>query len=255
MTISQNRCIVTSRIDSWNDSKSIDASKLKTSAISARGVEMVYQSGKQRYVALKGIDLDIPKGTIQLLMGHSGSGKTTLLSILAGILTPTSGRVNLLGKEITQMSRKKLSQFRRDNIGFIFQGFNLFGALNAVENVQLALEIKGIKGKSATNQALELLDMVGLANKANLLPRDLSGGQKQRIAIARALAGNPKLIMADEPTAALDSHNGQAVIELLCNLAKEGGSTVVMVTHDSRIQSFADNVAFLEDGAITENYL
>jgi putative ABC transport system ATP-binding protein len=188
-------------------------------------------------------------------MGHSGSGKTTLLSILAGILTPTSGKVNLLGEEITRMSRKKLSRFRRDNIGFIFQGFNLFGALNAVENVQLALEIKGIKGKSATNQALELLDMVGLSNKANLLPRDLSGGQKQRIAIARALAGNPRLIMADEPTAALDSHNGQAVIELLCNLAKEGGSTVVMVTHDSRIQSFADNVAFLEDGEITENYL
>ena len=146
MTISQNRCIVTSRIDSWNDSKSTDLSKLKTSAISARGVEMVYQSGKQRYVALKGIDVDVPKCTIQLLMGHSGSGKTTLLSILAGILTPTSGEINLLGEEITRMSAKKLSRFRRDSIGFIFQGFNLFGALNAVENVLVALEIKGIKG-------------------------------------------------------------------------------------------------------------
>ncbi|MEM9922255.1 MAG: ABC transporter ATP-binding protein [Cyanobacteria bacterium P01_D01_bin.50] len=247
--------MVTSRIDSWNNSKSTHVSKLKTSAISARGVEMVYQSGRQRYLALKGVDLDVPQGTIQLLMGHSGSGKTTLLSILAGILTPTKGEVNLLGKEITRMSRKKLSHFRRNNIGFIFQGFNLFGALNAVENVQLALEIKGIRGKSATNQALELLNMVGLADKANLLPRDLSGGQKQRVAIARALAGNPQLIMADEPTAALDSHNGQAVIELLCNLAREGGSTVVMVTHDSRIQNFADNVAFLEDGEISENTL
>ena len=224
-------------------------------SISVHQLNHYFGSGQLRKQALFDINLEIAAGEIVIMTGPSGSGKTTLLSILAGILTPTSGEINLLGEEITRMSAKKLSRFRRDSIGFIFQGFNLFGALNAVENVQVALEIKGIKGKSATNQALELLDMVGLANKANLLPRDLSGGQKQRIAIARALAGNPQLIMADEPTAALDSHNGQAVIELLCNLAREGGSTVVMVTHDSRIQSFADNVAFLEDGEITENYL
>lgn len=224
--------------------------KTRTRAITARGVQMVFQSGAGCFQALKGIDLEIHKGEMHLLMGPSGSGKTTLLSILAGILTPTSGKIYLQGEDITRMSRNQLAQFRLKNIGFIFQGFNLFPALTAAENVEVALNLKGIRGRTARHQARLLLEEVGLGAKAESLPRDLSGGQKQRVAIARALAGNPQLIMADEPTAALDSHNGHAVIELLRKLAKEGGCTVLIVTHDARIMDVADKVLHLEDGVL-----
>ncbi|NJP11084.1 MAG: ABC transporter ATP-binding protein [Leptolyngbyaceae cyanobacterium RU_5_1] len=220
-------------------------------AIVARDVEMVFRSGTEPSLVLKGIDLDIPQGEIQLLMGPSGSGKTTLLSILAGILTPTAGSVCLLGQEITRMSKQQLSNFRLNNIGFIFQGFNLFPALTALENVEVALKVKGVRGTVARRDAHELLSQVGLEDRMNYLPRDLSGGQKQRVAIARALVGNPKLIMADEPTASLDSHSGHAVIELLRDLAKKGGRTVLIVTHDSRLIDVADRVAYLEDGILT----
>ena len=213
---------------------------------------MAYQSGQQRYQVLQGIDLKIPSGEIQLLMGPSGSGKTTLLSILAGLLTPTAGQVYLLGEEITRMSRAKLARFRRQNIGFIFQNFNLFPALTAAENIEVVLNIKGIQGTKARYQAQALLEQVGLGLKANQKPSNLSGGQKQRVAIARALAGSPPLIMADEPTAALDSHSGHTVIELLRRLAKEGGCTVLMVTHDPRILDVADRVTYLEDGVLID---
>lgn len=221
-----------------------------STAIQASGIEMVYFSGRQSFKVLKGIDLKVQRGDIQLLMGPSGSGKTTLLSILAGLLTPTSGQVLLLGQEITKMSRKRLAQYRLNHIGFIFQGFNLFPALTARENVEVAFGIKGIHGQKAHQQAQLLLDQVGLGDKANLLPRDLSGGQKQRVAIARALADHPPLIMADEPTAALDSKSGHDVIALLGRLAKEEGSTVLMVTHDPRIVDVADRILDLEDGMI-----
>ncbi|MGB3404696.1 MAG: ABC transporter ATP-binding protein [Microcoleaceae cyanobacterium] len=219
-------------------------------AIQASGIEMIYHSGRQSFKVLKGIDLKVQRGDIQLLMGPSGSGKTTLLSILAGLLTPTSGQVLLLGQEITKMSRKRLAQYRLNHIGFIFQGFNLFPALTARENVEVAFGIKGIQGPKAHQEAQQLLDQVGLGDKANLLPRDLSGGQKQRVAIARALADHPPLIMADEPTAALDSKSGHDVITLLGRLAKEEGSTVLMVTHDPRIIGVADRILDLEDGMI-----
>ncbi|MGK7874580.1 MAG: ABC transporter ATP-binding protein [Xenococcaceae cyanobacterium] len=224
--------------------------KSKTSAITAKGLEMVFQLGSQRFQGLKGIDLSISSGDIQLLMGPSGSGKTTLLSILAGLITPTAGSVHLLGQEITSMSSNELTQFRLQNIGFIFQDFNLFGALSAAENVELALNIKGIRGKNARHQAQILLEAVGLADKGKLLSCHLSGGQKQRVAIARALAGNPRLIMADEPTAALDSHSGQAIVELLYQLAKERGCTVLIVSHDPRIVKSADSILYLEDGQL-----
>ncbi|WP_068817481.1 ABC transporter ATP-binding protein [Phormidesmis priestleyi] len=229
---------------------SISAERTEVNAIVARGIEMIYQSGAERFRALKNIDLDVKRGDIQLLMGPSGSGKTTLLSILAGILTPTAGSVSLLGEEIFKLSGSKLAHFRLQNIGFIFQGFNLFPALTAIENVEVALNLKGIRKGAARQQALGLLDQVGLSQQAKRHPQDLSGGQKQRVAIARALAGNPRLIMADEPTAALDSHNGHAVIELLRNLAKEKGRTVLIVTHDPRIIDVADSVAYLEDGVL-----
>lgn len=223
----------------------------KGKAIAATAVQMVYQSGgAESFHALKGIDLEVKEGDIQILMGPSGSGKTTLLSILAGILTPTTGNVVVFGEEITSLSRDKLAQFRLQNIGFIFQGFNLFPALSAAENIELVLNIKGTKGKAAKQQAQALLEQVGLEDKVNHKPGDLSGGQKQRVAIARALAGNPKLILADEPTAALDSDSGHKVISLIRQLAKEGGSTVLMVTHDSRLVDVADRVAYLEDGVL-----
>lgn len=219
-------------------------------AIATSDIEMVYQSGNHSVPVLKGIDLSVSKGDIQLLMGPSGSGKTTLLSILGGILRPTSGSVHLLGQDITQLSPTELAEFRLKNIGFIFQGFNLFDALTATENLEVALKMKGMRPRIARLEARVLLEQVGLADRANHRPRDLSGGQKQRVAIARALAGDPQIIMADEPTAALDSHSGQGVIELLRKLAKESGRTVLMVTHDPRIQKVADRVTYLEDGEL-----
>ncbi|WP_071518773.1 ABC transporter ATP-binding protein [Geitlerinema sp. PCC 9228] len=219
-------------------------------AIESKGIEMVFYAGNQSTRVLKDINLQITKGEIHLLMGPSGSGKTTLLSILAGLLTPTRGSVSLLGTEITQLSGKELSRFRLEKIGFIFQGFNLFSALTARENVQLALNLKGIKKQEARRQAMHLLEQVGLADKADQQPKDLSGGQKQRVAIARALAGYPPIIMADEPTAALDSVSGHAIIDLLSRLAKEEGATVLIVTHDPRILDVADRVICVEDGQL-----
>jgi putative ABC transport system ATP-binding protein len=229
-----------------------DAS-VNIAAIAATDVSMVYQTGGERYQALKGVDLTVRTGDIQLLMGPSGSGKTTFLSILAGILTPTTGTIKLLNEDITQLSKSKLAKFRLHHIGFIFQGFNLFPALTALENIEIVLNLKGLKGAAARHNAQLLLEQVGLGNKAKSLPRDLSGGQKQRVAIARALAGDPALIMADEPTAALDSQNGHAVIDLLRQLAKERGRTVLLVTHDPRILNVADHVAYLEDGLMQSN--
>jgi putative ABC transport system ATP-binding protein len=250
MTVSQLRTIERSEADTWPASTPLFLPRSAAYAVSAKGIDMTYHSGAGSYQVLRGVDLDIHPGDIQLLMGPSGSGKTTLLSILAGILTPTSGSVSLLGQDITQLSRDQLSKFRLNHIGFIFQGFNLFPALTAVENVEVALKLKGLPKSQRRAEALKLLAQVGLDEKAALLPRDLSGGQKQRVAIARALAGDPKLIMADEPTASLDSQNGYAVIELLRDLAKEGGRTVLIVTHDSRLMDVADRVAHLDDGVL-----
>ena len=219
-------------------------------AIAARGIQMTYQNGSQSQTVLHDVTLGIQPGTVQLLMGPSGSGKTTLLSILGGILSPTAGEVNLLGTNITQLSKRQLANFRLHNIGFIFQGFNLFDALTAAENIVVALKMRGIRPRQARQEALYWLEQVGLGDKANHLPKNLSGGQKQRVAIARALAGNPPLIMADEPTAALDSHSGHVVIEMLCKLAKESDRTVLMVTHDPRIKDVADHITYLEDGKL-----
>lgn len=240
------------RVVTQTNEAGTDSMKAGARAIVAKGVEMVFQSGSQKYQALKGINLDVYRGDIQLLMGPSGSGKTTLLSILGGILTPTSGSVCVTGKDLTRMSRSQLAKFRLKTIGFIFQEFNLFPALTALENIKVALDVKGIRGQAANEEAMNLLEQVGLADWAKHLPRDLSGGQKQRVAIARSLAGNPQIIMADEPTAALDSKSGYAVISLLRRLAKEENRTVLMVTHDPRIIDVADRVAYLEDGMMTD---
>ena len=201
-------------------------------------------------LAVDDFSLVIPSRRITVFVGSSGSGKTTLLSILAGLLTPSAGAVKLLGEEITQLSSAKLAEFRLHHIGFIFQGFNLFPALTALENVEVAFNLKGIRGELARRGSMDLLEQVGLGDRVHRRPQDLSGGQKQRVAIARALVDNPALIMADEPTAALDSQNGHAVIELLRTLAKENDRTVLIVTHDPRIVDVADEVTYLEDGKI-----
>jgi putative ABC transport system ATP-binding protein len=219
-------------------------------AVSGRALEMVYRSGSTRVRALAEVSLDISPGEFLLLMGPSGSGKTTLVSILGGILTPTAGEVTAFGMRITSLTPRQRAKFRLSSVGFVFQGFNLFGALTARENVQLALALKGVRNSPAYTSAVSLLDEVGLAGKAERLPRDLSAGEKQRVAIARALAGSPPLLLADEPTASLDADNGRMVTTLLRTLAKGRGCAVMTVTHDSRIMDVADRVVYLEDGAL-----
>jgi putative ABC transport system ATP-binding protein len=222
-------------------------------AIEVTNVSKTYGTGATASKVLHGVNFALKRGEIVLLMGPSGSGKTTLLSIMGCILRATSGHVTIQGRDITALPERALPRIRLEHIGFIFQGFNLFPALNVLENVELALELKGIRGATAKRQAAELLDRVSLGDKAKSLPADLSGGQKQRVAIARALAGDPGIILADEPTAALDSTSGKLVIELLRELAHEKNRAVVVVTHDNRVLSYADRIVHIEDGRIAND--
>ena len=220
------------------------------SAIAVRQLTKRYEEGATGTLALRGVDLDAHPGELLLLMGPSGSGKTTLLSIMGCILTASSGSVRVAGREVVGLSEKQLPSLRLEHIGFVFQGFNLFPTLTAGENVELMLDLKGISTAKAKKRAHELLEQVGLGGKYGSFPADLSGGQKQRVAIARALAGDPGIILADEPTAALDSHTGRNVMEMMSELAHQRGRAVVIVTHDSRVVSFADRIVKIEDGAI-----
>lgn len=220
------------------------------SAISVRGLTKTYAEGSTGVQALRGADLDVEPGELVLLMGPSGSGKTTLLSIMGCILTASSGTVHIADREVTTLSEKELARVRLEHIGFVFQGFNLFPTLTAAENIELMLDLKGVRGPAAKKRSRELLAQVGLADKYDTFPSDLSGGQKQRVAIARALAGDPGIILADEPTAALDSQTGRTVIEMMRGLAHQRGSAVVIVTHDSRLRDFADRTVLLEDGRV-----
>lgn len=219
-------------------------------AISVRNVTKTYSQGATAVRALKGVDLDVQPGEIVLLMGPSGSGKTTLLSIMGCILQPSTGTVLIHGRQVSGLNEKDLPQVRRKHVGFIFQGFNLFPTLTAGENVELTLDVKGVTGREARRHADVLLERVGLTDKRHVFPADLSGGEKQRVAIARALAGDPDIILADEPTAALDFNTGSSVIALLRDLAHERGRAVVIVTHDIRLQEFSDRVVHIEDGNI-----
>jgi putative ABC transport system ATP-binding protein len=219
-------------------------------AIAVRELTKKYEEGASGTLALRGIDLDVHAGELLMLVGPSGSGKTTLLSIMGCILTASSGSVRIAGREVVGLSEKQLPGLRLEHIGFVFQGFNLFPTLTAGENVELMLDLKGMSTAKAKKRAQELLEQVGLGEKYNSFPADLSGGQKQRIAIARALAGDPRIILADEPTAALDSHTGRTVMEMMRDLAHKRDRAVVIVTHDSRVLDFADRIVRIEDGAI-----
>jgi putative ABC transport system ATP-binding protein len=225
-------------------------SALAANPIAARGITMVFRTGGELFRVLDDVDLEIAGGTVQFLMGPSGVGKTTLLFILAGILTPTAGQVFLMGQNITHCSKCDAAKLRLNQVGFIFQDLNLLAALTTLENIEMALEMKGISGVAARREARILLAKLGLADKADKLPRSLSGGEKQRVAIARGLAGQPQILFADEPTSALDSRNGRVVVELLRGLAHQHHSTVLMATHDHRFTKYADRVWHLEDGKL-----
>jgi len=218
--------------------------------IAASDVDMVYPNGVSPVHALKGVSLEIADGEILLMMGPSGSGKTTLLFVLGGILSPTAGRVVVRDIEITNLDRREKARFRLKHLSFIFQGFNLFRALTARENVELALHARGVRGRVARERTQALLERLGLSRQLDRLPRDLSGGEKQRVAIARALVAEPDVVMADEPTSALDAENGLAVTGLLRELARERGTTVLIASHDMRIAPFANRIVQLNDGRL-----
>lgn len=219
-------------------------------AISVSGLDKSFGTGQARTMALEHVSLDVHPGELVLLMGPSGSGKTTLLSIMGCILKPDAGKLVIHGQDVAGLSEGELCEVRLEHIGFIFQNYNLFPTLRAVENVMVALDLKGIRGPQARQRASEVMESVGLGGKLDSLPEDLSGGQKQRLAFARALVSDPGIILADEPTAALDSVNGRLVIGLLRDLALTHGRCVVVVTHDNRIFEFADRIIRIEDGRI-----
>jgi putative ABC transport system ATP-binding protein len=220
-------------------------------AIVATGVTKTYGEGATAVHALHGVDLTVRRGEVLLMMGPSGSGKTTLLSILGAILGATGGSVRVNGEEIVGRPERDLPRIRLQHIGFVFQGFNLFPALTAADNVALALDVRGVRGRVARARALDALASVGLDHKADRHPADLSGGQKQRVAIARALVGDPAIVLADEPTAALDTESGRTVLDLLRRLAHERERAVVMVTHDHRAAAYADRTVHIADGRLT----
>jgi putative ABC transport system ATP-binding protein len=217
------------------------------SIIETRRVEKLFQEGRETISVLRGIDFSVERGEIVSLEGPSGSGKTTFLSIIGCILTPTSGEVTVDGMPATESN---LAEIRRRSLGFVFQQFNLFPSLTASENVEYALNVKGVRGREARAEAERVIDAVGLGDRKDFLPRDLSGGQKQRVAIARALAGNAPILLADEPTANLDSQVGTQVLDMFRTLAKRENRALVIVTHDPKVRSVADRVVQIRDGRL-----
>jgi putative ABC transport system ATP-binding protein len=219
-------------------------------AVRVRGVTKEFGSGGSLTQALRGVDLDVPYGEMLMLVGPSGCGKTTLVSIVAGTLEPTEGEVQVLGHDLVAMSNGRKVRFRRENVGFIFQAYNLLPALTAVENAAVPLLIAGWRRGHAVEAAADVLERLGLGDRLASLPSELSGGQQQRVAIARALVHEPRLLVCDEPTSALDAANGRITMELIQQVAVQPDRAVIVVTHDSRVYSFADRIAAMEDGRI-----
>ena len=222
----------------------------QSSAVQVRGVTRDFGSGDAVTRALRGVELDIPHGELLMLVGPSGCGKTTLVSIIAGTLQPTGGEVHVLGQDLVAMSPAARVRFRRSNVGFIFQSYNLLPALTAVENAAVPLIIAGWSRARALPNAAALLDRLGLGSRLTNLPSELSGGQQQRVAIARALVHEPRLLICDEPTSALDAENGRITMELIAGLAVRPDRVVIVVTHDQRVYPYADRIATMEDGQI-----
>ena len=221
-------------------------------SIVVRDVHKGFGIGRHWTPILHGVSLEVFRGETVLLVGPSGSGKTTLLSLMGCILTPDRGSVRVLDYEVAGMSPEQLTAFRKRFLSFVFQNFNLFPTLSALDNVRLTLCMRGIARQEATRRATELLGQVGLEHRARLRPPKLSTGECQRVAIARALANEPSVLFADEPTASLDAENGQSVMRLVKRLARDRGVTLVIVTHDNRIFPFADRILRLDDGCLTQ---
>jgi putative ABC transport system ATP-binding protein len=218
--------------------------------LEAKAITKTLGSGAAEVKALKGVNFDLIPGELTLLMGPSGSGKTTLLSILGCILTPSSGSLQIAGLSTDGLDAEGMANLRRQHVGFVFQAYNLVPTLTALENVMLALDLRGASRANAPDLAADALAAVKLSHRENASPSKLSGGEKQRVAIARALAGSPSVILADEPTAALDAENGKAVMELLAEVAKDSRRGVLAVTHDHRTLEYADRIIRIEDGRI-----
>lgn len=219
-------------------------------AIRAHGIYKRFKTGRSHIEVLKRVDFDANHGEVTMVMGPSGSGKSTLVAALSGLLKPDEGKVTALDQDLWSLRSGKLDRFRLDHCGFIFQGFNLFAALTALQQVEIVLKYQGHPKAVAREKAANALMEVGLETRMNQRPSELSGGEKQRVAIARALAKTPQLLFADEPTSALDGENGQIVIKLLQRAAKQHGAAVICVTHDPRLEAYADRVIHLEDGHI-----
>ena len=221
-----------------------------TAAVSAAGLSKHYPTGGQVVKALDDVTFEIPSGSFAAVVGPSGSGKSTLLHIVGGLDTPTSGAIAVQGEDLSAMSDDQLTSFRRRKLGFVFQFFNLMPTMTAWENVALPLLLDGVRLEATRARAEELLGMVGLGLRSGHKPAEMSGGEIQRVAVARALAANPPLLLADEPTGNLDSASGQAVLDLLRDAVDRHGKTVVLVTHDAKAASFADTTIRLADGRV-----
>ncbi len=221
-------------------------------AVIVRGIEKSFGDGGSKLTVLKGINLEAADGEIMMLVGPSGCGKTTLISIIAGTMNAEQGDVEVFGQHLLKMKKSAITRFRAQNIGFIFQAFNLIPTLNVAENVSVPLLIQGVSARKAEQKGREMLERVGLGDKWKNRPNQLSGGQQQRVAIARALVHEPRLIICDEPTAALDAKNGEMVMELFHDVARKPGRSVIIVTHDNRIFKYADQIAQMDDGKIIE---
>lgn len=219
-------------------------------AMRAEGLEKVFGQGEVAVHAVRGVDLEVRQGEVVLIMGPSGSGKTTLLSMIGAMLRPSAGRVEVDGVDLASLPEKRLPAFRAQRFGFVFQDFNLLSALTVRENVELALNLAGVTGGLARDRAERLLRDLGLGDRLGFLPEELSGGEKQRVAIARALANDPAVILADEPTANLDSKIGHEIARLMRRIATEESRSVVIVSHDARLKDVADRVLWLEDGEL-----
>jgi putative ABC transport system ATP-binding protein len=219
-------------------------------AVTCRGVTKAFGTDPTRTWALRGVDVEVRPGQMTLLVGPSGCGKTTLISIIAGLLDPTEGEVTVLGRNLGRLSGGELVRFRQKQIGFVFQQYNLLPALTAAENAAIPLVIAGRPRRQAVAAAADVLAEVGLGDRLGSLPAQLSGGQQQRVAIARALVHEPRLLVCDEPTAALDAHSGRTVMELLRRVAVQPDRAVIVVTHDNRVFDFGDRIITMSDGQV-----